>query len=245
MPRPRSPRAQRNAGQTRREGRQEAREARQEARAVGEARQEARETARDTRQATRQNIQATRAADFGLWFNTRGNEGLVIDDLDNGLFATAGFREGDIIVSVNGQPVTPKPSSCNFCLAPTSARSRFRSSSSAMASSKRSCCSQTSYPSRRQLRSAVSIRHRHRRPQSQSNRHPPRLPAHAGLLRRSAGRRRDHDARRPANCQRRCVHASPSQGRRTSRCKSTAAAGPAISSSTPRHRQLRSHGPAA
>ena len=104
---PAAPTPGETAGQTRREGRQEAREARQDARAVGEAGPQARQTARDTRQMTRQNIQATRAADFGLWFNTRATNGLVISDLtNNGMFATAGFREGDQIVSINGQPVT-------------------------------------------------------------------------------------------------------------------------------------------
>ena len=104
---PVSPSPGETAGQTRREGRQEAREARQEARAVGETGPEARQTARESRQGTRQNIQATRAADFGLWFNTGSADGLVINDLtDNGMFATAGFREGDRIVSINGQPIT-------------------------------------------------------------------------------------------------------------------------------------------
>ena len=104
---PVSPAPNETAGQTRREGRQEGREARQEARVVGETGPEARQTARDSPQGTRQNIQATRAADYGLWFNTGGADGLVINDLtDKGMFATAGFREGDRLVSINGQPIT-------------------------------------------------------------------------------------------------------------------------------------------
>lgn len=94
------------AGETRREGRQEARDARADAKNAGETRPEARETARDTRQQTRADIQANRAADYGVWLNTRGNN-LVIDDLTNkGMFASAGFRTGDQIVSINGSPVT-------------------------------------------------------------------------------------------------------------------------------------------
>ena len=116
---PVSPSPDETAGQIRREGRQDAREARQDARAVGETGPEARQTARDLRQGTRQNIQATRAADFGLWFNTRGADGLVIDDLsDNGLFATAGFREGDRIVSINGQPITSEAHFVQFLSGP-------------------------------------------------------------------------------------------------------------------------------
>src|SRR5205814_6317045 len=83
---------------------QGARDAREEARETGA---NPRAAARETRQETRQNIQATRAADMGVWFNGRANNGLVISDLaNNGAFATAGFRAGDRIVSINGQPVS-------------------------------------------------------------------------------------------------------------------------------------------
>jgi predicted metalloprotease with PDZ domain len=68
---------------------------------------ETRETAREIRQETRQNIQATRAADMGVWFNSQSNNGLVIADLaNNSVFSNAGFREGDQLVSVNGRPIT-------------------------------------------------------------------------------------------------------------------------------------------
>src|SRR5262245_44274871 len=98
-------------GQTRREGRQEAREGRAEARQAGETGPQARAAARETRQLTRQNIQATRPADLGLWFGGRAaaaaGSGLVISDIsNNSVFANAGFREGDRIVSINNQPIT-------------------------------------------------------------------------------------------------------------------------------------------
>jgi len=116
---PATPAPGETAGQLRREAREEAREARQEFRAAGEGRQDAREAARDTRQATRQNPQATRAADLGLWVTVRGNEGLVIADLENqSLFANAGFREGDIIVSINGQRVAAEAQLMQFLIGP-------------------------------------------------------------------------------------------------------------------------------
>src|SRR5689334_20335268 len=90
---------------TRAEGRQQARDARAEARQAGETGPQARATARETRQETRQNIQATRAADMGVWLNN-ANNGLVVSNLaNNGAFATAGFRPGDQLVSINGQPI--------------------------------------------------------------------------------------------------------------------------------------------
>src|SRR5262245_3224759 len=53
------------------------------------------------------NLPAIRPADIGLWLTPRPNDGLIITDLTaNGVFATAGLREGDLIVSINGQPVT-------------------------------------------------------------------------------------------------------------------------------------------
>jgi PDZ domain-containing protein len=106
-PRPVAPAPGETAGQARREGRQEARDARAGARQAGETVPEARATARETRQETRQNIQATRAADMGVWFNSRAANGLVISDLaNNGIFANAGFLAGDRIVSINGRPIT-------------------------------------------------------------------------------------------------------------------------------------------
>jgi len=92
-------------GQTRVQGREQAREARAEARQAGETGPQARATARETRQETRQNVQATRAADMGVWLNN-ANNGLVISNLaNNGVFANAGFRPGDQLVSINGAPI--------------------------------------------------------------------------------------------------------------------------------------------
>src|SRR5438477_6161880 len=73
-------------GQTRVQGREQARDARAEARQAGETGPQARATARETRQETRQNVQATRAADMGVWLNPTNN-GLVISNLaNNGVF---------------------------------------------------------------------------------------------------------------------------------------------------------------
>src|SRR4051812_22764087 len=80
-PAPVAPGPGETAGQTRREGRQEARDARAEARNIGETGPQARQTARDTRQETRQNIQATRAADMGVWFNNAATNGLVVSNV--------------------------------------------------------------------------------------------------------------------------------------------------------------------
>lgn len=47
-----------------------------------------------------------RAADMGLWFDNSINDGLMISDVaTSGAIAQLGFREGDRIVSVNGQQV--------------------------------------------------------------------------------------------------------------------------------------------
>ena len=75
-----------------------------------------RDTARDTFRDTRDDLRDTRvsadfrvdtlrSADIGLWFD-RSAEGLVISDLaTTGLITSLGFREGDQIISVNGQRV--------------------------------------------------------------------------------------------------------------------------------------------
>ena len=53
------------------------------------------------------NAKSTRAADIGLWFERDTSKGLVISDVaTRGAIAKLGFREGDRIVSVNGQKVT-------------------------------------------------------------------------------------------------------------------------------------------
>lgn len=63
--------------------------------------------------ADRTNVQAgfraegTRSADFGLWFERDASKGLVVADVaTKGAIAKLGFREGDRIVSINGQKAT-------------------------------------------------------------------------------------------------------------------------------------------
>jgi len=119
-PQPAIPQAGETAGQTRREGRQEARDARSDARAVGETGPQARETARETRQETRQNIQASRGADYGLWFGNQTNNGLIVSDIaNNSVFSNVGLREGDRIVSINGQPVANETQFVQYLSSPT------------------------------------------------------------------------------------------------------------------------------
>ena len=51
-------------------------------------------------------VEDLRAADLGLWFERQTRDGLVIADVaSSGAIGQFGFREGDRIVSVNGQPV--------------------------------------------------------------------------------------------------------------------------------------------
>jgi len=133
---PNAPAAERDAikgvretpAEVRREAKDAVQDTRREAReAPGEVRREAREDVRDARQdvrEARQAIRATRAADFGVWLNTRAAQGvangLVIADLAaQGVFATAGFREGDRIVSINGQPVTTEAQFVQLLTVPT------------------------------------------------------------------------------------------------------------------------------
>lgn len=109
----------------RREAREDVRDAQRDARETG---REAREDVRDARQGARQTARdinrATRAADLGVWFNTRAAggvaNGLAIADLAaNGVFVTAGFREGDRLVSINGQPITTETQFVQLLTAPT------------------------------------------------------------------------------------------------------------------------------
>ena len=80
--------------------------------AVRETRDTARDTVRETSRETSRSIetfraQDVRAADFGIWFNRSTTNGLVISDVSTrGPIAKLGFREGDRIISVNGQKVT-------------------------------------------------------------------------------------------------------------------------------------------
>lgn len=107
------------AAEARREGRQDARETRDDLRDAGAPRAEARQEGRENRQDTRQAIQASRAADFGVWLNARGNQGLIIDDISqNGVFATAGFRAGDQIVSINGHRLANETQFVQYLTAP-------------------------------------------------------------------------------------------------------------------------------
>jgi len=72
------------------------------------AREGARDTARDVRRESRASFRAesTRSADFGIWFGRSTGRGLIISDVaTTGAIARFGFREGDLIVSVNGTRV--------------------------------------------------------------------------------------------------------------------------------------------
>jgi membrane-associated protease RseP (regulator of RpoE activity) len=76
------------------------------------ARREAREAGREAGRAVRRGAREftadnVRAADLGVWFNSRaGTDGLIISDVAaQGAIAKIGFQEGDRIVSINGTPV--------------------------------------------------------------------------------------------------------------------------------------------
>lgn len=87
--------------------------------AVRDTREAARDTARDARDVRASfRAEGTRAADFGIWFNRGGNDGLVIADVaTRGAIAKLGFREGDRIVSVNGQRITAEADFVTYLLA--------------------------------------------------------------------------------------------------------------------------------
>jgi len=89
--------------------RETTKEARQEGRETAkDARRDARDVGRETREARRETLlRNLRAADLGLWFNPHTSvKGLVISDVSaDGAIAKAGFKEGDRIVSINGQQV--------------------------------------------------------------------------------------------------------------------------------------------
>lgn len=83
--------------ENRKQGEENAREDRQDTR---QARQETRAARREFRAET------IRSADIGMWLRRLvGNRTTVADVTAGGVAAGAGFREGDQIVSVNGQPV--------------------------------------------------------------------------------------------------------------------------------------------
>jgi len=99
--------AREGARDTAREGRQDTRNTREAARdTTREGRQTIRETRRDVRAARRQFLASRiRSGDLGLWVRRAAN-GLMVSDVANrGAIAQTGLKEGDEIVSVNGQPV--------------------------------------------------------------------------------------------------------------------------------------------
>jgi hypothetical protein len=108
------------AQDTVRDARDAARDTRDAARdTVRDARENVRDAARDARDVRADfRVEGTRAADFGLWFNRGGNDGLIIADVaTRGAVAKLGFREGDRIVSVNGQRITAEADFVRYLLA--------------------------------------------------------------------------------------------------------------------------------
>ena len=105
--------------------RQDARDAGRDVRgAAPQTRQEAREAGREARAEARVDLRSfnaatARAADLGLWFGRRpGVSGLVIADIAaQGAISKIGFREGDQIVSINGQPVATEADFTRLLLA--------------------------------------------------------------------------------------------------------------------------------
>ena len=59
-----------------------------------------------------------RAADYGLWLNP-ANNGLVVSNVaNNSVFANAGLRYGDQLVSLNGQPITTEQQFVQYLTGP-------------------------------------------------------------------------------------------------------------------------------
>jgi len=99
--------AREGARDTARDDRQTTRNGREEARdTVGDERRTIRDARRDVRAARREFIASRiRSGDLGLWFRNMTN-GLAVSDIANsGAVAQSGLKEGDEIVSINGQPV--------------------------------------------------------------------------------------------------------------------------------------------
>ncbi|HZZ72330.1 MAG TPA: PDZ domain-containing protein [Pirellulales bacterium] len=92
-----------NARENVRDARENARDnARDSVDKARDTRVENREARRDERRYER----PERAADVGLWFRRAVDRGLTIADVaSNGAISRLGFREGDVIVSVNGHKV--------------------------------------------------------------------------------------------------------------------------------------------
>ena len=79
-----------------------------------------RERATDSRQQRRQNfrVEDLRGPDLGLWFDRRTRDGLVISNVaSSGAIAQFGFREGDRLISVNGQRVASERDFLNYLFA--------------------------------------------------------------------------------------------------------------------------------
>jgi C-terminal processing protease CtpA/Prc len=96
------------ARDTAREDRQTTRNSREEARdTVGEERQTIRDARRDVRTARREFIASRiRSGDLGL-FVRRMTDGLTVTDVaTSGAISQSGLKEGDEIISINGQAVT-------------------------------------------------------------------------------------------------------------------------------------------
>jgi C-terminal processing protease CtpA/Prc len=94
--------ARENTRNTREEGRDEIRDTRDK---VRDARSGKRDERRDARASFR--AEDVRSADIGLWFDRSAKDNLTISDVGTrGAIAKLGFREGDRIISVNGQKVT-------------------------------------------------------------------------------------------------------------------------------------------
>jgi hypothetical protein len=64
-------------------------------------------------------LTGTRAADLGVWLGASGTNGLTVLDISpDGPIAHVGFREGDQIASINGQPVSSEAQFTQLLLSP-------------------------------------------------------------------------------------------------------------------------------
>jgi C-terminal processing protease CtpA/Prc len=99
----------REAGRdTVRDNRQETRDAREGARDVAQdQREDVRDARRDVREARREfRAERVRSGDLGLWLRRAANQLLVSDLASGGAITQTGLKEGDQIISVNGQTVS-------------------------------------------------------------------------------------------------------------------------------------------
>ncbi|WP_254508014.1 PDZ domain-containing protein [Anatilimnocola floriformis] len=131
-----------NVRDTRQESREEIRDTRDKVRDPRDPKDPARDLSRDARDPenlkqplreerrenrqehgiganVRFNAQGTRAADIGLWFERdSADKGLIISDVaTKGAIAKLGFREGDRIISVNGNNVVRQDEFINYLFA--------------------------------------------------------------------------------------------------------------------------------